>query len=58
MDMPYNWNRDYIPSKAEKSTDILGQKKAGGVGQLIYHTFLYKNYIFANDREDNNDKIL
>jgi hypothetical protein len=32
MDMPYNWNRDYIPSKAEKSTDILGQKKAGGVG--------------------------
>ena len=35
--MPYNWNGDYIPSKADRSTDILGQKEIGGVGQLIYH---------------------
>lgn len=33
MDMPYNWNRDYVPSKADRSTDILGQKEIGGVGQ-------------------------
>ena len=50
--MPYNWNGDYIPSKADKSTDILGQKEIGGVGQLIYHPFRYKDYILANDREE------
>ena len=50
--MPYNWNGDYIPSKADKSTDILGQKEIVGVRQLIYHPFRYKDYILANDREE------
>ncbi len=50
--MPYNWNGDYVPSKADKSTDILGQKEIGGVGQLIYHPFRYKDYILANDNEE------
>jgi len=50
--MPYNWNRDFIPSKADKSTDILGQKEIGGVGQLIYHPFRYRDYILTNDREE------
>ena len=35
--MPYNWNGDYVPSKADRSTDILGQKEIGGVGQFIYY---------------------
>ncbi len=52
MDMPYNWNGDYIPSKADKPTGIFGQKEIGGVGQLIYHPFRYKDYILANDREE------
>lgn len=50
--MPYNWNGDYVPSKADRSTDILGQKEIGGVGQLIYHPFRYKDYILANDNEE------
>ncbi len=50
--MPYNWNGDYIPSKADRSTDILGQKEIGGVGQLIYHPFRYKDYILGNDNEE------
>ena len=49
MDMPYNWNGDYVPSTADKITDILGQKEIGGVGQLIYHPFRYKDYVLANE---------
>ncbi|MBR4343945.1 MAG: hypothetical protein IKP88_14825 [Lachnospiraceae bacterium] len=33
--MPLNWNDEEIPSKADKTTDILGLKEIGGVGQLI-----------------------
>lgn len=50
--MPYNWNGDYDSSKADESTDILGQKEIGGVGQFIYYPFRYKDYILANDREE------
>ena len=32
--MPFNWNGDYIPSKADKTTDILGSKEIGGIGHL------------------------
>lgn len=48
--MPYNWNGNYAPSKADRSTDILGQKEIEG--QLIYHPFRYKDYILANDNEE------
>ena len=34
--MPFNWNDEYIPSKADKTTEILGLKEIGGVGQLVY----------------------
>ena len=26
--MPYDWNMDYIPSKADKPTDIWARKKS------------------------------
>lgn len=42
--MPFNWNGDYIPSKADKTTDILGSKEIGGIGQLIYHPFRFASY--------------
>lgn len=48
--MLYNWYWDYILSKADKSSDVLGQKKAGSMGQLIYHPFQYTDDILANDR--------
>lgn len=35
--MPLNWNDETLPSKADKTTDILGFKEIGGIGQLIYH---------------------
>lgn len=47
--MPLNWNRDYIPSKANKMTDILGAKEIGGVGQLIYHPFCFADYVCDTD---------
>lgn len=46
--MPYNWNGDYVPSKADKNTNVLGEKEIGGVGQLIYHPFRFKDYEFHN----------
>lgn len=52
MDMPYNWNGDYVPSKENTFTDILEQKKMGSVGQLIYQPFRYKDYVLANDNEE------
>lgn len=42
-DMPLNWNDETIPSEADKITDILGFKEIGGIGQLIYHPFRFKN---------------
>ena len=31
--MPLNWNDETIPSEADKTTDILGFKEIGGIGQ-------------------------
>lgn len=42
--MPLNWNDEALPSEADKTTDILGFKEVGGVGQLIYHPFRFKKY--------------
>ena len=42
--MPYNWNGDYVPSKADRTTDILGHKELGGIGQLVYHAIRFKEY--------------
>ncbi|MCD7835746.1 MAG: hypothetical protein LUG83_03660 [Lachnospiraceae bacterium] len=50
--MPYDWNGDYIPSKANKTTDILGQREIGGVGQLIYHPFRFKDYEMGNNSHE------
>ena len=50
--MPFNWNGDYIPSKADKTTDILGSKEIGGIGQLIYHPFRFASYDISYDRKD------
>ena len=40
--MPFNWNGDYIPSKADKTTDILGSKEIGGIGQLMISAMMEK----------------
>ena len=50
--MPLNWNGEQIPSKANKMTDILGTKAIGGVGQLIYHPFRFKDYEFEYNTLD------
>jgi hypothetical protein len=49
--MPYNWNGDYIESKADKNTDILGFGEIGGVGQLIYHNFRFADYKIKKDKK-------
>ena len=50
--MPFNWNGDYIPSKADKTTDILGSKEIGGIGQLIYHPFRFASYDISYDGKE------
>ena len=50
--MPFNWNGDYIPSKTAKTTDILGSKEIGGIGQLIYHPFRFASYDISHDGKD------
>lgn len=47
--MPLNWNDEEMPSKADKTTDILGLKEIGGVGQLIYHPFRFATYSCSYD---------
>ena len=42
--MPYNDYGEYIPSRADNTTDVLGYDAIGGVGQLIYHLFRFKEY--------------
>ena len=51
-DMPLNWNDETIPSEADKTTDILGFKEIGGIGQLIYHPFRFKKYELDIDKSD------
>ena len=50
--MPFNWNGDYIPSKADKTTDILWAKEIGDIGQLIYHPFRFTSYDISYDGKD------
>lgn len=50
--MPLNWNDETIPSEADKTTDILGFKEIGGIGQLIYHPFRFKKYELYIDKSD------
>ena len=47
--MPFNWNGDHIPSKADQATDRLELKEIGGVGQLIYHPFRFAGYDISRD---------
>lgn len=52
MNMPLNWNDEEIPSKADITTEILGLKEIGGVGQLIYHPFRFAEYTSSYDGKD------
>lgn len=47
--MSFNWNGDYIPSKADKTTEILDSKEIDGIGQLIYHPFRFASYDISYD---------
>ena len=42
--MPYDAYGNYVPSKADKRTDVLGYDAIGGVGHLIYHLVRFKEY--------------
>ena len=42
--MPYDSYGNYVPSKADKTTDVFGYDAIGGVGQLIYHLVRFKEY--------------
>lgn len=52
-DMPLNWDDEVIPSKSDKTTNILGFKEIGGVGQLIYHPFCFRKYELGTDKSGN-----
>ena len=47
--MPYDWEGNYIESKADKYTERLGFGEIGGVGQLIYTTFRFSDYDLRYD---------
>ncbi len=40
--MPYDGIGNYIESKADNTSDVIGFGDVGGIGQLIYHTFRFK----------------
>ena len=42
--MPYDSYGNYVPSKADKRTDVFGYDAIGGVGHLIYHLVRFKEY--------------
>ncbi len=42
--MPYNGMGNYIESKADNTSDVIGFGDVGGIGQLIYHTFRFMDY--------------
>ena len=44
--MPYDGMGNYIESKADNTSDVIGFGDVGGIGQLIYHTFRFKDYEF------------
>lgn len=44
--MPYDGMGNHIESKADNTSDVIGFGDVGGIGQLIYHTFRFKDYEF------------
>ena len=44
--MPYDGMGNFIESKADTTSDVIGFGDVGGIGQLIYHTFRFKDYEF------------
>ncbi len=42
--MPLDGMGNYIESKADNTSDVIGFGDVGGIGQLIYHTFRFKDY--------------
>ena len=42
--MPYDAYGNYVQSKANTTTDVLGYDAIGGAGQLIYHLVRFKEY--------------
>ena len=42
--MPYDEWGLFTESKADNTSDIIGFGDVGGIGQLIYHTFRFKEY--------------
>ena len=50
--MPLNGKDEPIPSKTNKASDMLGFKEIGGIGQLIYHPFRFKDYRLGDYRGD------
>ena len=42
--MPYDEWGLFTESKADNTSDIIGFGDVGGIGQLIYHTFRFKDY--------------
>lgn len=47
-DLYYDEESMYLDSEANNTTDILGFGEIGGVGQLIYHLFCFKDYEVEN----------
>ena len=41
--MPYDAYGNYVQSKANKTTAVLGYDAIGGMGQLIYHLVRFRN---------------
>lgn len=46
--MPYDWQGEWVESKADRHADSLGIGEIGGIGQLIYHAIRFKEYDYVN----------
>ena len=42
--MPYDWEGNWVESKADRHADSLGIGEIGGIGQLIYRAVRFKEY--------------
>lgn len=46
--MPYDWEGNWVESKADRHADSLGIGEIGGIGQLIYRAVRFKEYEYID----------
>lgn len=55
--MPYDWEGNWVESKADRHADSLGIGEIGGIGQLIYRAVRFKEYEYIGftEKRGNNE---